>query len=120
MENLKLLEAYEQAAVVILRKAQHIPRYRSNYREWLLRETSQLPGKLYEAVMTNQVSTVRKADAALASLRFCVRAGCNSDYKAINKKASEEILTALLHVGNLIGDRINKMEGKGRHNSAKQ
>lgn len=68
-----IVERYDQAVAYLYPIIQTMPRRHGRYRDKLLNALLAVPGLIYVAAKSNQVSRIYQVDAALAELRWLLR-----------------------------------------------
>ncbi|SNY95574.1 diversity-generating retroelement protein Avd [Halomonas sp. hl-4] len=107
VQPLAIVERYDQAVAYLYPIIQNIPRRHGRYRDKLLDALFAVPGLIYTAAKSNQVSRIYHADAALAELRWLLRFAAAPAQKLITTHQHETASIHLAEVGKMVGAWIN-------------
>jgi hypothetical protein len=102
-EGLAIVEKYDQTANYLYPIVQNIPRRHGVFRDCLLDALFKVPGLMYRASKSNQVSRIREVDAALAELRWLLRFAVSPSRKLVAKRQHEVSSVHLAEVGRMVG-----------------
>jgi len=103
VQGLAIVERYDQAVDYLYPILQNMPRRHGRYRDCLLNALIHLPGTIYRASKSNQVSRIREVDAGLAELRWLLRFAASSKRKLITRHQHEVASVHLAEVGRMVG-----------------
>jgi len=109
----EVLDMFERASPVVLRRVQDMPNWCGVWQKQLLSEFAKLPYLIAHAAYSNQISKVRDVDAQLCAIRSAVRIAAQNELRWLSIPAE----TAILNVLHPIGLKIN--EWKAQINSAR-
>lgn len=113
-DQMLIVERYERVVAYLYPIAQSTPKRHGVARELFLNRLLSVPGLLYEAGKSNQVSKLYIVDAALAELRYWLR--FLSTIKALTAHQLKTAQVLIAEVGKLLGAWIKrrKAQSKGR------
>ena len=103
VQPLAIVERYDQAVAYLYPITQNIPRRHGRYRDKLLDALLAVPGLIYVAAKSNQVSRIYHVDAALAELRWLLRFAASPAQKLITPHQHEVASVHLAEVGRMVG-----------------
>jgi|AntDeeMinimDraft_6_1070357.scaffolds.fasta_scaffold45920_1 hypothetical protein len=105
-QSLAILDRYDEAAGYIYQRVQQAPKRHGRYRDKLLDAVLAVPGLLYAAAKSGQISRLYVADAALAELRWMLRFAAHSDRRIISHHQQTHAEVLLAEVGKMLGEWI--------------
>lgn len=103
VQSLAIVERYDQTVSYLYPIIQTMPRRHGRYRDKLLDTLLSVPGLIYAAAKSNQVSRIYHADAALAELRWLLRFAAAPTQKLITPHQHEVASVHLAEVGKMVG-----------------
>lgn len=103
MDELAVIERYDQAVNYLYPIIQNMPRAHGRFRDRLLEALVATPGHMYSAAKSAQVSRVYAVDAALAELRWLLRFAVHPKRKLITPHQQEVAAIHLAEVGKMVG-----------------
>lgn len=103
VKPLAIIEKYDQAVNYLYPILQNLPRRHGRYRDKLLDALMAVPGLIYTAAKSNQVSRIYTVDAALAELRWLLRFAAAPARKLITPHQHEVASVHLAEVGKMVG-----------------
>lgn len=107
-----IVEKYEKVIAYLYPIAQSIPRKHGVAREMFLQRLLAIPGLLYAAGKSTQVSKLYIVDAAMADLRFWMRFLVSIRSLTAHQLQTAQVLLA--QVGAMLGAWMKKQKQQGR------
>ncbi len=111
-DQMAIVEKYEKVIAYLYPIAQSIPRKHGVAREMFLQRLLAIPGLLYAAGKSTQVSKLYIVDAAMADLRFWMRFLVSIRSLTAHQLQTAQVLLA--QVGAMLGAWMKKQKQQGR------
>ena len=102
-DDMAVVERYDAVVNYLYPILQNIPRAHGRFRDRLLDVLMGLPGDMYAAAKSSQVSRVYAVDAALADLRWQLRFAAHQKRRLITPHQQEVAAVHLAEVGKMVG-----------------